>query len=60
MKGERQRQEEREQDREAKVFVNTEHESLPSLFEVCTLLFLSYTPKDIPVFLQPVETANLS
>lgn len=59
-KREKQRQEEREQDREAKVFVNTEHESLPSLFEVCTLLFLSYTPKDIPVFLQPDEIVTLS
>lgn len=50
----------KEQDREAQVSVNTGQESLPSLFEVCTLLFLSYQPKDIPVILQPDETVNLS
>ena len=57
---EKDRDRKKEQDREAQVSVNTTQESLPSLFEVCTLLFLSYTPKDIPVILQPHEIVNLS
>ena len=58
------REKDRDRKRESRTekprFLWTRHESLPSLFEVCTLLFLSHTPKDIPVFLQLDETVSLS